>query len=170
MSEVYLLLRTRPFVGLDCPEVYSSLTTDMSGCSWLRCRSVAERLSVQIEEQLSSASPASIAYSHSSSDSYRITPARECWVTHSSIRIYPLVLETHLLTLYTKPILISNWMLNNVCCFLVSKTHFPKIYFNIILLYRHLFRSIVVSSSSTNNISHAFLISQFALYASITEV
>ena len=145
MFEVDLLFRTRPFVGLDCTEISSSLTTDMSGCSWLRCRSVAERLSVQIEEQLSSASLSSIAYSHSSSDSYQITAARECWVTHSSIRIYPLVLEPHLLTLHTKPILISNWMLNNVCCFRVSKTHFPKIDFNIILLCRHLFLSIVVS-------------------------
>jgi len=65
-------------VGLDFPKIYSSLTTDMSGCSRLRCRCVAERLSVQIEEQLFSASPASIAYSHSSSDSYQIARAREC--------------------------------------------------------------------------------------------
>ena len=132
-------------MGLDCPGIYSSLTTDMSGCSRPRCRSVAERLSVQIEEQLFSASLASIAYRHSSSDSYQIARARQCWVRHSSIRKYPLVPEPHLLTLHTKPILTSNCLLNNVCCFHVSKTHFPKIDFNIILLFRHLFRSIVFS-------------------------
>jgi hypothetical protein len=56
----------------------------MSGCSRLRCCSVAERLSVQIEEQLSSASPVSIAYSHSP---FELLPNNPCKIVLSQTLI-----------------------------------------------------------------------------------